>query len=206
MAHPENVDILDENGNPTDGFMTHTGANLAGEWHAGIHVALYTRDRRVVLQQRSKAIMFYPGLWELGVGGVVSAGESIETAALREVQEELGVVAQNLEYVTRWKYNHHLPTQGMHMKVFLYAFIAEVDPAQLRLQQAEVQAMRLLPVRDVHDTLFYHKGLPQTHLVPYEGYYRQLLGAVETRLARSTSLPTPDTMRINIMEGIHEEV
>jgi 8-oxo-dGTP pyrophosphatase MutT (NUDIX family) len=186
MAHPEKVDILDEDGNPTGNLMTLTGTNLVGVWHAGIHVALYTADRRVLLQQRSKAIMLYPGYWDLGVGGVVAAGESIYAAALREVEEEIGALAHKLEFVTRWKYNHHLPNKGMHTKVFLHAFIAEIDPSHLRLQESEVQDVRLLPLRDAHDALFTHKGLPQIHLEPYKGYYRQMLAAVERRLA-STS-------------------
>lgn len=207
MAHPENVDILDEHGAPTGKQMTHTGANLAGEWHAGVHIALYTGDRRLLLQQRSKAIMFYPGLWELGVGGVVSAGEEVYRAASREVYEEIGVLPTRLEYVTRWKYNHHLPNYGMHVKVFLHALIAQIDPSALKLQASEVQDVRLLPLADVHRALFFHKGLPHIHLMPYEGYYRQLLGAVEQRLTSPTWLQPADTIKeVAIKEGIHEEI
>ncbi len=181
MAHPENVDILDENGNPTGRVMAHTGTNLVGEWHAGIHVALYTSDRRVLLQQRSRAIMFYPGQWELGIGGVVAAGEQAHEAALREATEEIGTSLRNLQPVTRWKYNHHMPRYGMHVRVFLYAYIAEIDPAHLQLQESEVQDVRLLSMGDVHGALFSHKGLPHIQMLPYEGYYRQMLHAIETR-------------------------
>jgi isopentenyl-diphosphate Delta-isomerase len=184
MAHPETVDILDDAGNPTGKVMTLTGSNLQGQWHAGVHVALYTHDRRILLQQRSKAIMFYPGNWELGVGGVVAAGESIYEAALREVEEEVGTTPHNLQAVTRWKYNHHLPAYGMHVKTFLYAFIAEIDPAALHLQRQEVQDVRLLPLHAVHDALFQHKGLPHIQLEPYQGYYRQMLQAIEAHFRR----------------------
>ena len=188
MSHPENVDVLDQNGNPTGRFMTLTGANLKGEWHAGVHVALYTRDRRVLLQQRSRTIMFYPGQWELGAGGVVAAGEHIDDAALREVSEELGVAVHNLQPVTRWKYSHHVPSYGMHVKVFLYAYTAEIDPAGLHLQQSEVGDIRLLPMADVHNALFRHKGLPHINMMPYEGYYRQLLSAIEAHFRRPAAL------------------
>lgn len=206
MAHPENIDVLDENGNPTGELITHTGSNLAGLWHAGAHVALYTSDRRVLLQQRSKAIMFYPGLWELGVGGVVGAGEDVRDAAIRETIEEIGATPQNLEYVTRWKYNHRIPSQGMHSKVFLYSFIAQIDPSQLKLQKSEVQGVRLVPLNNIHNALFYHKGLPQVHLAPYEGYYRQLLTAVEQRLSHSNWSPSADTINPELKEEVHEEV
>jgi isopentenyl-diphosphate delta-isomerase len=203
MAHPEKVDILDENGNPTGRFMSLTGANLKGEWHAGVHVALYTSDRRVLLQQRSKTIMFYPGQWELGVGGVVGAGESLYDTALREVKEEVGVVANNLQAVTRWKYNHHVPSYGMHVKVFQYAFIAEIDPSHLKLQKDEVQDVRLLPISAVHDALFKHKGLPHLNMAPYEGYYRQMLGAIEAHFRHPRA--GIDTIGIN-KEVLYEKI
>lgn len=195
MAHPERVDILDENGNPTGKLMTLTGTNLAGEWHAGVHIALYTRDRRVVLQQRSKSIILSPGKWELGVGGVVGAGESIYEAAFREVEEEIGVSAYHLRAVTRWKYNHHLPNLGMHSKVFIYSFIAEVDPSHFSLQKGEVDNIRLLPLHAAHDAIFNHKGLPNIHLMPYLGYYKQLLGAIEQQLKNRRDFPELATIK-----------
>ncbi len=184
------IDVLDDNGSPTGKTMSLTDANLKGKWHAGVHIALYTPDRRVVLQQRSKTIMFYPGLWDLGVGGAVEAGESIYNAAMREVEEELGVVPHNLTSVTRWKYNHRVATYKMHVKVLLYAFIAEADPAHFMLQRSEVQDVRLLPIGIVHDALFRHKGLPQIHLEPYESYYRQLLLAIEEHFKQLHSAGT----------------
>lgn len=196
MSHPENIDILDENGNPTGAVMTLTDANLKGEWHAGVHLALYTRDRRVLLQQRSKAIMFYPGQWELGVGGAVSAGENLYNAARREVEEELGVTALDLQAVTRWKYNHHLPDHNLHVKVFLYAYIAEIDPAHLHVQQSDAGTIRLLPMSDAHDVLFRHKGLPHVRMAPYEGYYRQMLAAIEAHFHHPHYLQSTDTMEV----------
>lgn len=184
------IDVLNNDGNPTGKTMSLTDANLKGKWHAGVHIALYTSDRRVLLQQRSKTIMFYPGLWDLGVGGTVNAGESIYDAAMREVEEELGVVPHNLAAVTRWKYDHHVSTHNMHIKVLLYAFIAEIDPAHFTLQESEVQDIRLLPLGAAHDTLFRHKGLPQIHLEPYEDYYRQMLVAIEQHFKRPRSADT----------------
>lgn len=187
MTRQEKVDVLDNDGNPTGEIVTLTGSNLAGYWHAGVHVGLYTKDRRVLLQQRSRSIMMHPGLWDLGMGGVVAAGERVETAAKREVFEELGVIPQDLRLIARWRYNHHLPNYGMHTRIFVHAFIAEIDPANLSLQAAEVRDVRLLPLAEAHDALFMHKGLPQVHLEPYAGSYRQILSAIEAHFGHSNS-------------------
>ena len=41
--------------------------------------------------QRKATKKIYPLQWNLGAGGAVLAGESFEEAALREIQEELGI-------------------------------------------------------------------------------------------------------------------
>jgi 8-oxo-dGTP diphosphatase len=54
-----------------------------------VAVALIDRDSRVLLAERPKGKNM-EGLWEFP-GGKVDAGESPETALIRELQEELGV-------------------------------------------------------------------------------------------------------------------
>ncbi len=54
-----------------------------------VAVALVAADGRVLLQQR-RAGRAFAGLWEFP-GGKVEAGESPESALLREIDEELGV-------------------------------------------------------------------------------------------------------------------
>lgn len=55
-----------------------------------VAVALLRRDGRVLMQQRpfGKA---HGGLWEFP-GGKVDAGESLDSALIREIEEELGIV------------------------------------------------------------------------------------------------------------------
>ncbi|MFJ6013083.1 NUDIX hydrolase [Streptomyces sp. NPDC092952] len=48
---------------------------------------------RILVHRRSEQVSRFPGLHEVEVGGAVSAGESYEQAAARELAEELGVRA-----------------------------------------------------------------------------------------------------------------
>ena len=49
------------------------------------------RDGRLLVHRRADDKDVWPGRWDLAVGGVVAAGEDYDTAAVREVAEEIGV-------------------------------------------------------------------------------------------------------------------
>ena len=58
-----------------------------------VAVALVDGDKRVLLQQRAPGRAM-AGLWEFP-GGKVEAGETPEAALVREIEEELGIVARS---------------------------------------------------------------------------------------------------------------
>ncbi|MFS4091559.1 NUDIX domain-containing protein [Streptomyces sp. AF1A] len=59
------------------------------------------RDGRILVHRRSERLSRFPGHYEVGVGGAVTAGESYEEAAIRELAEELGVRA-SVRFVTKF--------------------------------------------------------------------------------------------------------
>lgn len=61
--------------------------------HRSVAVVVTTTDGRLVIQRRSPHKDVFPNWWDIGAGGVVAAGEDPDTAARRELYEELGVDA-----------------------------------------------------------------------------------------------------------------
>lgn len=59
--------------------------------HRVSHVLVFDRQGRLLLQKRSMNKDVQPGKWDTSVGGHLDPGESYETAAKREMFEELGV-------------------------------------------------------------------------------------------------------------------
>ena len=53
-------------------------------------------DLKILLAKRSASRSFYPNVWDLP-GGHLEAGESPEAALVRELKEELGIVATAFE-------------------------------------------------------------------------------------------------------------
>jgi 16S rRNA (adenine1518-N6/adenine1519-N6)-dimethyltransferase len=56
-----------------------------------VHVLVFNKRGEVLLQQRSALKDAHPGVWDSSVAGHLDAGESYEAAALRELDEEMGI-------------------------------------------------------------------------------------------------------------------
>src|SRR5262245_32721356 len=59
--------------------------------HRAVFIAVQGSDGRLLIHQRSPAKDVRPGAWDIAFGGVVATGEPYDLAALRELEEEIGV-------------------------------------------------------------------------------------------------------------------
>ncbi|TDT15054.1 isopentenyldiphosphate isomerase [Ilumatobacter fluminis] len=62
--------------------------------HRSVAIIVTTSGGRLVVQRRADDKDLFPGWWDIGAGGVVTAGEDRSVAARRELAEELGVDAE----------------------------------------------------------------------------------------------------------------
>ena len=62
-----------------------------GLLHRAVHVLVQRGDGQVFLQQRSPGKDTHPGCWDSSASGHLDCGESYERAAVRELEEELGI-------------------------------------------------------------------------------------------------------------------
>lgn len=59
--------------------------------HRSIGVIIYNGKKEILLQKRSKYKDLNPGKYTISVSGHVTKGQSYEEAAIREMEEELGI-------------------------------------------------------------------------------------------------------------------
>lgn len=89
-AADELVDVLDDAGNPI-GVVTRAEMRRRRLPHRCVYVLVFNRRGELLIHQRTPTKDVYPSHWDVAVGGVLSAGEDFDTAAVREAREEVGV-------------------------------------------------------------------------------------------------------------------
>lgn len=123
-----------------------------------IHVCIFNRDGKMLIQQRQPFKKGWSGMWDMTVGGHAVAGDDSRTAAMREVKEELGLdidlEGQRPAVTINWE------------KGFDDVFIVnmDVDTDKLSLQQEEVCAVKWADIDEIKSMIDggsfipYHKG------------------------------------------------
>ena len=143
----ELVDLYDENRRPLGKTGERSARRAPGEYRTVVHVCVFDRRGRLLIQQRTPEKFIWPNLWDLSVGGGVDAGETSRQGAEREFREELG-----------WP----LDLGGLRPSVtvnfdggFDDFFLVQMDLAleDLTLQKEEVRAVRWAALDEILDML-----------------------------------------------------
>ena len=78
------------------GQNTRREVHRLGLMHRAVHVLVFNSCGDVFLQKRSMLKDRQPGVWDSSASGHVDAGEDYDTCAVRELGEEIGLVADKV--------------------------------------------------------------------------------------------------------------
>lgn len=163
----EQIDIFDEEGNKI-GVVWKSEAHKNGLWHYSAHVWIYNSKGQILLQKRAMVKHSYPGLWDIAAAGHVPAGETPDQAALRELEEELGIKARKLEKIRVRKESHAIPDKDWDNReiTHVYLFRFDSDISRLELQEEEVEKVRFFDLDELENQV----KNPKTYnrFVPHE--------------------------------------
>lgn len=133
MCEPDELwDVYDAEGNLTGKTHLRREPLTADEYHLCVHVWVENSKGEFLLTKRSENKSM-PGLWE-STGGSVTAGEDSFSAALREVQEETGIVLDPKRGEFLFRYS------GLSFHCDIWLFRQDFDLNEVKLLEGETCA------------------------------------------------------------------
>jgi isopentenyldiphosphate isomerase len=197
----EILEVFDDAGHPTGVAKTRAEIHAAGDWHLAFFCWIVRGDGALVLQRRAAAKATFPGRFDASAAGHVRFGET-PAQAMREIEEELGLVVREDELVSigRHRQVHH--HRGIicreHHDVYL---LRRDDPFSAYRPNEEVSGLVAVPARtlvelvgdlrpSIQTELFTTSlgspfSLTKPMLVPYDvAYHERIAIAAEALLGR----------------------
>ena len=130
--------------------------HLKGLWHRAFHCWIFTSNREVVLQLRSKHIVSNPNVLDISSAGHIQAGEMPIDGGLRELEEELGIKAQEKDLIPLGKLQHAYDTvysdgaPNMNREFqHVFLFRCDKDLSEYRLQREELDGIYKASLEDL---------------------------------------------------------
>lgn len=188
MAVEEYIDIVTKEGKPTGKSAPKSEVHSKGYYHHTAHVWLYTKSREILLSQRSASKTICPLLWDVSVAGHIDAGESLVSAAIREVHEEIGLNILEHDLVKIGVFEcFQSYDNGIIDNEFHNTFISElkVGISKLKLQEEEVEAVKLVSLDDFRN-LLKHIASDNHFVASNRVYYEFVLNTIEEKLTSKT--------------------
>lgn len=179
----ELVDILDESGNYTGQTCLKSEAHLKGLFHPTVHIWFYTSDGKILFQKRGRDKKTFPLLWDVSVAGHIGAEENVIEAAIREVEEEIGlqISPSNLDKIGIFK-SVQKHSETLLDKEFQHTFLCELKASisNLSKQESEVEDLALFQLADFKSKVILED---LDGFVPHTtSYYKKIIAEIELKL------------------------
>ncbi|MCA9386592.1 NUDIX domain-containing protein [Candidatus Dojkabacteria bacterium] len=143
----QKLTVVDENDNVI-GEDRYTNVYEKGLIHRLIRVLLINDKNQILLQWRSANEDTFPETWDQSAGGHVDAGEDYETAAYRELKEELGIDNVKLELIDKFYTAGEIGWKKINR--FNGIFIAKYNGVNFTLQEEEVEKAEWFDIDELY--------------------------------------------------------
>ena len=123
-----------------------------GVYHQGVSVLVRHVDGEYLLTQRCLTKIAWPGYWEPSAGGYALKGDTPKKAAIREVEEETGLVVKNPVLVDK----------RTHQSMIHYYYVAEsdCDKKEVKLLESETIDYKWVDEQGLIDFMATGKCIP----------------------------------------------
>lgn len=161
----ELFDVVDINGNPTGKIVSREEAHKQGIRHCTAHIWVTRNNGNtfdVLLQKRALNKDSHPGCYDTSSAGHIQAGDNVIDSAIRELSEELGIIAskEDLKFIDKFHIEYK---KEFHNKIFcdnevafVHIYSKEIDEAKLTIQKEELDSVKWFPIEFVYEQCLNH--------------------------------------------------
>ena len=146
----ENLVIFSEDGNII-GSKTRQDVHMdpLRYWHGVTQIWVFNKDKQLLCTKRSSIVESNPDKWQTYVGGHVQNGDDFEGSAVKEINEEIGLVI-NRERLILIGESKYIPAKHIS-KAYLVIFNSDTD--NIVLNDGEISEVRWMSLGE-YDLLF----------------------------------------------------
>ena len=123
--------------------------------HRAVFVAVLSTNDELLVHRRALTKDIWPGWWDVAVGGVMAPGESPNSAAHRELHEELGLTRVTLESLGTGAYD------DTDVRLLSVTYLCRHD-GPFTFSDGEVIESAWVPLTELVEWLGRHQVLPDS--------------------------------------------
>ncbi len=150
-------------------------AHMHGLFHASVHIWFYNLNSELLLQKRANSKIAFPNLWDVSVAGHISSGEKLITAAIREIEEEIGLTVSesDLKFIGNFKeyfkHNDSFIDNEIH-----YIYLSQLNNklSDLTIQKDELSDLRFININEFEKLT---NNTLENNIVPHNKEYYKLI-------------------------------
>lgn len=150
----EYLDVVNENNELTGKTEERNIIHKEGIWHREVAVWIMNEKGEVLLQKRASTKQQSPNKWSI-CAGHIDAGETVENAIIREMEEELGIKVRisELEFINIYKEKKkfHNNTKNYNFDyMYFYKTNYKIEDYKICLEElSEVKYIPLLELEEI---------------------------------------------------------
>lgn len=140
----EMLDVVNEKGERITSLPRSEIHGNPGLLHRVVHVLVFNEAGDLLLQKRSFNKDVAPGRWDTSVGGHVNAGETLDDAVKREMEEELGISACTRKFLYTYIHSNAFESELVYTYSCVYS-------GEIRFQQDEIDEVRPWSIGEIRE-------------------------------------------------------
>ncbi|MBI2664538.1 NUDIX domain-containing protein [Candidatus Woesearchaeota archaeon] len=126
--------------------------------HRVANVLVFNSKGELFVHKRSRNLPLHPSVYDAKFGGIADSGESYDSCAVRELEEEAGISGAKLQYLFDYKYR----SKDVNTNAKVYRCIYD---GKLKLQESEIEHGRFMTLAEITEMIKKGEMTPSVKIV-----------------------------------------